>query len=178
MNARNHSAAGAKAATESLEKLRLKTARKRLAASRNQQDALEGLREIVGTMLGSEEIGLFTLDGQTKRFRVLWSFGIDLEGYDLRKSLGDSGHQRIMQGEYHVDLGARHHSGKGATIQAFVPISIHGRTVAVLAILRLLPQKNGFDKSDFQLFQLLTHEAGVALFGGNVPPNSRMSGRK
>jgi hypothetical protein len=174
MNAKNHSAAAAKAvAAESLEELRLNTARKRLAASRDQQDALEGLREIVGTFLGSEEIGLFTVDNRTKSFRGLWSFGIDLEKYDLRKTLGDSGHQRVMRGEYHVDLGARDHSGKGATIQAFVPISIHGRTVAVLAILRLLPQKTGFDKSDFALFQLLTHEAGTALFGGSVPPGSK-----
>jgi hypothetical protein len=177
MNANNHNGAAAKASlTESLNELRLSTARKRLAASRDQQDALEGMREIVGTFLGSEEIGLFTFDSRTTSFHVFWSFGINLENYDLHKALGDSGRERVMRGEYHVNLSGHDHTGKKKVAQAFIPISFDGQTVAILAILRLLPQKNGFDRSDFELFQLLTHEAGAPLFGRNVSPKTSNNG--
>ena len=58
MNANDQGAAKAKVSVaESMTEMRLVTARKRLAASCDQQDALEGLREIVGTFLGSEEVG-------------------------------------------------------------------------------------------------------------------------
>ncbi len=177
MNVNHQSAAAAKATgAESLNELRLSTARKRLAASRDQQDALEGLREIVGTFLGSEEIGLFTIDRRTASLHPFWSFGIDLENYDLPKALGDSGRERVMRGEYHLDLSGHDHTGKGKLAQAFIPICIDARTVAILAILRLLPQKNGFDRSDFELFHLLTHEAGAPLFGRNSSPTTSNNG--
>jgi hypothetical protein len=172
MNANNHSAAAAKPSCESLNELRLSTARKRLAASRNQQDALEGLREIVGTFLGSEEIGLFTVDSKTSRFKAFWSFGIDLANYDLCKALGEGGRERVMRGEYYINLAGVDHSGSEKLIQAFIPIKFEARIAAILAIMRLLPQKNGFDQSDFELFRLLTNDAGAPLFRGHVAPTT------
>ncbi len=166
MNANDQGAATAKVSVaESMTEMRLVTARKRLAASCDQQDALEGLREIVGTFLGSEEVGLFTLDRGAASFQLFWSFGVDLENYDLHKALGRAGRERMMRGEYHVDITGHDRRGKEEPAQAFIPIKANGRTVAVLAILGLLPQKNGFDRSDFELFALLTNEAGAPLFG-------------
>jgi hypothetical protein len=167
MSADNLGTAATKvSAAESMTEMRLATARKRLAASCDQQDALEGLREIVGTFLGSEEVGLFTVDRGMASFKVSWSFGVDLENYDLLKALGKAGRERVMRGEYHVDTARHDRRGKGEAAQAFIPIKVDAQTVAVLAILRLLPQKNGFDGSDFELFQLLANEAGAPLFGG------------
>jgi hypothetical protein len=40
--------------------------------------------------------------------------------------------------------------------------------VAILAILRLLPQKQAFDRSDMELFKLLSDEAAKPLFGASV----------
>jgi GAF domain-containing protein len=145
--------------------LRLKAARKRLAESRDQEDAIDGLREIVANFLGSEEMGLFRADRGTAAFRFFWSFGIELETYDLLRALGDTGLQRVMRGECHVELGARDHSGALAKAQVFVPIRSANQTIAILAILRLLPQKLAFDKSDMELFQLLSNEAAKPLFG-------------
>ena len=67
---------------------RLKAARKRLAESKDQEDAIEGVREIVANFLGSEEIGPLQIDRRTATFQVFWSFGIDLEEYDLLRGLG------------------------------------------------------------------------------------------
>jgi hypothetical protein len=49
--------------------------------------------------------------------------------------------------------------------RAFVPIRSANQTIAILAILRLLPQKLDFDRADMELFKLLSDEAAKALFG-------------
>jgi hypothetical protein len=147
--------------------LRLEAARKRLAESSGQEDALEAVREIVANFLGSEEMGLFKVDRRSAAFRVFWSFGIDAENYDLPRALGEVGLQRVMRGECHVETPARNRSAT-AKVQAFVPICCAHQTIAVLAILRLLPQKIDFDKSDIELFKLLSNEAAQPLFGAKA----------
>jgi GAF domain-containing protein len=144
---------------------RLGAARKRLAESHDEEDAIEGLREIVGNLLGSEEIGLFRADRRTATFQVCWSFGIDLENYDLRAAMGDAGSRRVMDGECHVNSVPRDRSHATARAQAFVPIRVANQTIGILAILRLLPQKLAFDAFDMELFELLSNEAGEPLFG-------------
>jgi hypothetical protein len=156
--------------------LRLGAARERLAESRDQEDAIDGLREIVANFLGSEEIGLFRVDFKTSTFQVFWSFGIDLERYDLLRALGDAGLQRVMRGECHVDLGTRDGLGTMAKAQAFVPIRLASETIAILAILRLLPQKLAFDRSDMELFKLLSDEAAQPLFGPSPYPKPATEG--
>jgi GAF domain-containing protein len=163
----NKNAAGAKPApaADSMNDLRLAAARKRLAESANEEDAIEGLREIVANLLGCEEIGLFKVDCAIRTFAVCWSFGTDLENYDLLKALGNTGRQCIMRGDCHVDLADRDRSSGLAKAQAFVPIRIAKQTVGILAILRLLPQKIAFDAHDMELFKLLSDEAARPLFG-------------
>ncbi len=152
--------------------VRLEAARKRLAESRSQEDAIEGLREIVANFLGSEEIGLFRVDRTSATFRVYWSFGIDPEKYDLPRALGDAGLRRVMHGECHVELPSRGRSGALARVQAFIPLRLANQTIAILAILRLLPQKLAFDRHDMELFKLLSEEAAKPLFGAGAQSKS------
>ncbi len=166
MNGNRKSVQGTKSSgAEPTNDARLRAARKRLAESKDQDDAIEGLREIVANFLGSEEMGLFRIDRRTSTFQAFWSFGIDLEEYDLLRALGDAGLQRVMRGECHVEFGTRERSGPTSKAQAFVPISVADQTIAILAILRLLPQKAAFDRSDMELFKLLSDEAATPLFG-------------
>ncbi len=165
MNFDKNSPSGAKPSVgDSMNDLRLGAARKRLAESRDEEDAIEGLREIVANLLGSEEIGLFRIDRATKTFQVCWSFGIDLENYDLLGALGDAGLQRVIRGDCHVDFAACDRSTV-AKAKAFVPIRVANQTIGILAILRLLPQKLAFDGFDMELFKLLSDEAAEPLFG-------------
>jgi hypothetical protein len=145
--------------------LRLGAARKRLAESRDQEDAIEGLREIVANFLGSEEMGLFRVDHGTASIQVYWSFGIDPEKYDLLLALGDAGLRRVMSGECTVEFAARDSSGATTKAQAFIPIRLANQTIAILAIFRLLPQKAAFDRSDMELFKIISDEAAQPLFG-------------
>jgi len=152
----------------SMSDVRLGAARKRLAESRGQEDAIDGLREIVANFLGSEELGLFRVDHGTTTFPVFWSFGIDLDEYDLPSALGDAGLQRVLSGECHVERTDTERAGAMAHAQAFVPIRVSNQTIAILAILRLLPQKLAFDGCDMELFKLLSDEAALPLFGPEV----------
>ena len=165
---KSHAAAAAKlSGADAMNEARLRAARKRLEQSRDQEDAIEGLREIAATFLGSEEIGLFRVDRDAESFDVIGSFGIDPEAYDLRQAIGKPGLERLMRGECHVEFGTRDRAGAADKAQAFIPIRRANQTMAILAVLRLLPQKIAFDKSDMELFKLLSDEAATPLFGRN-----------
>ena len=139
MKGNKHNASGPSGAE--MNDLRLEAARKRLAESRDQEDAIEGLREIVANFIGSEEIGLFKVDRRNATFHVFWSFGIDPENYDLPRALGDAGLQQVMRGECHVEAPDHNRSNAVAKAKAFIPLRFANQTIAILAILRLLPQK-------------------------------------
>ncbi|HLX83551.1 MAG TPA: GAF domain-containing protein [Terriglobales bacterium] len=149
---------------------RLAAARRRLAESCGKEDAIEALREIAGNFLGSEEICLFLLNVRTKEIEIVWSFGIDPANCDLLGCLSDVGVRRIAEGECHVELAS---DGSVAGTKAFVPIRVANDTVAVVAILRLLPQKLGFDRTDMDLLALLSEEAGGAIFGPTLKTPTR-----
>jgi len=175
MNGDKSNGSGAKpSGADPMNDVRLEAARKRLAESRNQEDAIEGLREIVANFLGSEEIGLFRVDRRSASFRVYWSFGIDPEKYDLPRALGETGLRRVMHGECHVELPGRGRSGALARVQAFIPLRVANQTIAILAILRLLPQKLAFDRHDMELFKLLSEEAAKPLFGASAHSTSEI----
>jgi len=168
MNGDKNSAFANKSTGAVMNDLRLEAARKRLSESRSQEDAIEGLREIVANFLGSEEIGLFKVERRTATFQIYWSFGIDVENYDLLRALGEAGLEHVMRGECHIVRLNRDYSGAAVRVQAYIPIRLANQTVAILAILRLLPQKVAFDKSDMELFKLLSDEAAKPLFGSSV----------
>ena len=163
-------------AREREEDPRLDAARKRLRESVDQADTLEAIREIVGNLLGCEEIGLFTL-GQANEPRssgLLWSFGIDPQEHKTLAAFDRSALERALQGEIHVttvaSVGHDHQGNK--PVRAFIPIRRHGRIVAVLVMLRLLPQKLGLDEADINLVNLLSDEAGRLLFDGSASDNA------
>lgn len=175
MNDDKNNAAGAKlSGADAMNEARLRAARKRLEESRDQEDAIDGLREIAATFLGSEEIGLFRVNRDAGSFEVIGSFGIDAEEYDLPRAIGKAGLERLMRGECHVEFGTRDRFGAADKAQAFIPIRRANQTMAILAVLRLLPQKIAFDKSDMELFQLLSDEAAMPLFGGNTQSKAKI----
>jgi GAF domain-containing protein len=151
---------------------RLEAARKRLRESVGQADTLEAIREIVGNLLGCEEIGLFTI-GQANepgQSGLLWSFGIDPEQHGTLAVFDRSALHRALQGEIHVARVAGDGPGNQGNqrLRAFIPIRRDGRIVAVLVMLRLLPQKLAFDEADINLVNLLSDEAGRLLFDGST----------
>jgi hypothetical protein len=148
---------------------RLEAARKRLRESAGQADTLEAIREIVSNLLGCEEIGLFTLGqaNEPAQSGLLWSFGIDPQEHGTLAAFDRSALHRALQGEIHVAPVASD-GPSNQPLRAFIPIRRNGRIVAVLVMLRLLPQKLAFDEADINLVNLLSDEAGRLLFDGST----------
>lgn len=145
---------------------RLGAAQKRLRESVGQADTLEAIREIVTNLLGCEEIGLFTVN--EGKSGLLWSFGIDTDRHGTLESFDEASLRRVLRGDLHLEELADEKCDEHPALRAFVPIRRNGRTVAVLVMLKLLPQKLGFDDADIDLVNLLSVEAGRALFEGTA----------
>jgi len=171
MSGNQHRTSARSKPSDAMSDSRLHAARKRLNESVGQEDAIEGLREIVANFIGSEEMGLFLVDRKTGIPRSFWSFGADLEGHDLAQTMGESALGQVMRGEFHVRGSETAHSGATGKIQVFIPIRVANTTIAILAILRLLPQKSGFDPSDIELFNFLSNEAAHSLFRSSSAEN-------
>jgi len=143
---------------------RLQAAQKRLRESVGPADLLDAVCDIVTNLLGCEEIGLFTLDRGSSR--LFWSFGIDPKRHGSLDTVEVSTLQRVLQGEFQV---TQVHEGQAnhvkRSLRVLVPIRVDERTVAVLVMFKLLPQKPDFDETDIKLAKLLSDETGRALFG-------------
>ncbi len=146
---------------------RLEAAQKRVRESVGRVDTLEAIREIVTNLLGCEEIGLFSVEhGKSS---LCWSFGIDPQRYATLEGFRECGLQRVLEGECHVARTARHDPGDDAPqLRVFVPIRSSARTVGVLVMLRLLPQKLDFNEADVKLAKVLSDEIARALFDAST----------
>jgi hypothetical protein len=154
---------------------RIEVARKRLRESAGQADALEAVREIVANLLGCEQIGLYTVSHGKDHGKdqgtssLLWSFGIDPAQHATLAVFEKEPLRRVLQGEVHVAKFTDNKSNESSSqpLRVFIPIRLNGRTVAVLVMLKLLPQKVDFDETDINLVTLLSNEAGKSLFEGS-----------
>lgn len=158
---------------------RLEAAQRRLRESVGQADALEAIREIVTNLLGCEEIGLFTVEQGSSA--LLWSFGIDPQRHKTLDSFKEAALHRVLQGEFHIAQVAYEQQADQASppLRVFIPIRRNGRTAAILVMVKLLPQKLGFDEADLNLVKLLSDEGGRSLFDGSaapIPDQSRRQG--
>ena len=154
--------------------LRAEAARKRLHECRTREHACEVIREIVSNLLGCEEMALFEVDQRQKRLVPMWSFGIASGKVHVPQKLSEEALSDVLTGEVCVAQVCSHvgtNSGQNHA-SAFVAIKLGNKTVAVLAVLRLLPQKTNIDEFDRALLAVISSEAGKPLFDGHGQGNS------
>jgi hypothetical protein len=160
--------------TSALRDSQLEVAQRRLADTTGHEDALEAIRDIITNLLGSEEIALFSVEKGQAVLSLYWSFGIDAAQHRTLVAGSSPRLQRVIEGEpYLAGACASERDGDPVdAFNAFVPICLESRTVAVLGIRSLLPQKNCFDESDVELLRFLSGEAGKTLFSKKVKPGA------
>ena len=123
------------------------------------------IQEIVINLIGSEEVGIWELDGDVDALWLIGSFGIDEHhwaGVPLGSGIiGMVAHtgQRFVLSESAV-----HPFGNEEHLTACIPLKLDEKVVGVIGIFRLLQQKQGLEPLDFELFDLLSSHAASALY--------------
>ena len=142
----------------------------------DQRGVLSTVRDIVTTLVGSEEMALFEVDAPQGRLTLLSFEGIDPTAYqNVRIGEGAIG-AVAMTGEALIRLEGGSADGTGdETLSACIPLKLGERVIAVLAVFRLLPQKGRFDTSDLELLDALTAHVAVALVFARLYAESQRS---
>lgn len=126
---------------------------------------LGAIKEVIINLIGSEELGIWEITGE--KLILLDSFGIDAAQWD-RVSLDGTGGliglvaetgQRYVAGEVDIIGG-----GSQESLSACIPLKLDDTVIGVIGIFRLLPQKEGFEPIDLELFELLGSHAATALY--------------
>jgi GAF domain-containing protein len=137
----------------------------RLYGTLDRREVLGAIEEIVVNLIGSEELGVYELEPGEGTLRLVASFGIDPTVHD-RIPVGEGRIGRVAAtGEADIgDGGTTEARAQETDLTACVPLKLDGRVVGALALFRLLPQKNGFESLDHELFGLLGTHAATALY--------------
>lgn len=136
----------------------------RLHGSVERSEVLQVIQEIIINLIGSEELGIYEVDAQTKRLNLLSSFGLEGEAYT--RILDDSPIARTARsGEmYLIEPPPNNVSAPVTSLTACIPLKVNERVIGVIAIFRMLPQKPALADIDRELFGLLGSHAAMALY--------------
>lgn len=126
---------------------------------------LGAIKEVIINLIGSEELGIWEITGE--ELTLLDSFGIDARQWESVKLDGDGGliglvaetGQRYVAGEADLIGG-----GSQESLSACIPLKLDDTVIGVIGIFHLLPQKDGFEPIDLELFDLLCSHAATALY--------------
>lgn len=134
-----------------------------LHGTRDRDRVIAAIKEIVINLVGSEELAIWERDGDD--LRLAGWFGIDPEAWD--NVGGDDGViDACLRGGERFIAGERAlvPQGREKNLTACIPLRLDDRVVGMIAIFRLLPQKDGLAPVDLELFDLLASHAATALY--------------
>ena len=137
----------------------------RLCASLDRREVLQVMQEVIINLIGSEELAVFELDAPRQVLKLVSSFGIEDDGYAELPLDGSPIAEAVRSGEMFLqEPPPKHDSWPPRSLTAVIPLKVEGRVIGVIAIFRLLPQKQGLAALDRELFALLGSHAGMALY--------------
>jgi hypothetical protein len=138
----------------------------RLHGTLDRDEVLQAIQEILSNLVGSEEMALFELDPGEDTLRLAASFGIDAETVSaVALDQGLIGRVACSGQAYSVGRdSAQGATPEEATLTACIPLKLDGKVTGVLAVFRLLPQKQRLEPLDDELFDLLSSQAAIALY--------------
>ena len=138
------------------------------------REVIQIVQEIVINLIGAEAFAILLLDEKTNELKT-----IAFEGDDVMPGLGQIS-TRLGEGimgnvartgeSYYVnqDIDA---AGRAITIDkplAAVPLKIKEHVIGLIAIYKLLQQKDSFSAVDYELFSLLAAHAATAIFSSKL----------
>ena len=132
----------------------------------DRKEVVSAIQEIVINLIGSEELAIYETDDDGAALRLVGSFGIDPVAYATVPAGSGIIGKTAVSGEIYLP-------GKGmdlartpreSNLTVCIPLKLGEQVFGVLAIFRLLPQKNGLEAIDYELFNLLAGHAATALY--------------
>src|SRR5689334_18558185 len=153
---------------------RLNAASARLLQAIEAGDVYEALGEIIGNLLGSEEVAIFRHHAADQTFSVAWSVGVEKETIEQFGSgaglIGRAVHEGTSQfSSRKPGSPLLSHESK---LTACIPLKLDRDVIGVIVILGLLPQKNGLEWADFELLKFLETYGAVAAQLQDLQKNS------
>jgi regulator of replication initiation timing len=135
-----------------------------LHSSVRRQDVLARVQEIIINLIGSEELAIFECRGEGI-LELAASFGIDDDAcrtvYTATGEIGraaTTGELFVASKDRPPTLPAERH------LTACIPLKVGEQVTGAIAIFRLLKQKQGLVSTDYDLFDLLSTHAAIALY--------------
>ena len=131
----------------------------------DRERVVAAIQEIVINLIGSEEVGIWELDEELSALWLTGSFGINARewagvplGSGVVGTVAGTGERFVISETLVKPFGREEH------LTACIPLKLDDKVVGVIAIFRLLQQKQALEPVDFELFDLLGSHAASALY--------------
>ena len=136
------------------------------------KEVLQIILEIVINLIGAEEFGVLLLDEKTNRLEPVASEGVETsELPSIKVGNGIIG-EAVQSGEnYFIDSMEGYVRDFEKPIVC-IPLKIKEHVIGVIAIYKLLVQKDEFTNVDYELFTLLAGHAATAVFSSRLYSDS------
>ena len=140
-------------------------ARMRLQNALDQADALDGIREIAGNLIGTEEVAVFRVDKKRLELWLYWSFGVDPNKHSVLDVTREPKLKQVLGGQcvFRLRLSNENLLSTDDPVSALIPIRLDGSVVAVIVLFRLFPHKTGMEGVDHEICEVLSNCAGRAI---------------
>src|ERR1700758_4265386 len=127
-------------------------------------DVYEALGEIIGNLIGCEEVAIFQHHSTEQTFSLVWSAGVEKETLRQFGSgaglIGRAAHEGTSQ--FRSRQPGTPLLPHETNLTACVALRLDREVIGVIVILGLLQQKNGLEWADFELLRYLETYGAVA----------------
>jgi transcriptional regulator with GAF, ATPase, and Fis domain len=138
------------------------------------REVIQIVQEIVINLIGAEAFAILLLDEKTNELKTIASEGDDVmpnvDQISIRLGDGVMGQVARTGESYYINQDIDADSG-AITIDkplAAVPLKIKEHVIGLIAIYKLLQQKDSFSAVDYELFSLLAAHAATAIFSSKL----------
>jgi transcriptional regulator with GAF, ATPase, and Fis domain len=136
------------------------------------REVIQIVQEIVINLIGAEAFAILLLDEKTNELKTIASEGEDVvpgtDAISVRLGDGVLGNVAKTGESYYINQDIE---GGRVTIDkplAAVPLKIKEHVIGLIAIYKLLQQKDSFSAVDYELFSLLAAHAATAIFSSKL----------
>lgn len=139
--------------------LNLYVATQRLHSALGFKDALEALKEIVISMIGSESFAIFLYDSRYEKLKTIASMGTNGAMADdpLTNAIVA---ETVQSGDVQIQ---KPETRDTSSIAACMPMKIDGQVLGVIVLYQLLYHKSEFNAIDYELFDVIGSHAMTVL---------------